>query len=441
MNYQNYTVEELKSECKEKGLSGYSKLKKEELIKFLQENQTLYYYYSDPRFWGETFKEIMNKRKNWEYLEPYKVGKYYYADKIIEEGKWNLLWKSTPYFYFPDKSKIGLYDLSKPNKDLLQVVNHFPNMQGIATKIGLTESLKKYKKEFENIFPKTYILRDANNKNLYNQILQSKNNYWIVKPDKEYGGLGIKFFDNTKKALDFVYESIKKGLTLEEYRPDKPNQKIRTLEDNGWIMQQYISRPLLYRGRKFDIRIHLLLNDTGEIYFCKYGYIRISSVPYKLELSEDEEMNKLVHITNQAFQINSELFGKYEEGNSLLLEGFMKYLQEIFGIRKGKDLYNSLVEDWKRISRLLIEKTWDVINKKKKEIPNRRYHELIGLDFMVDENFNTWLIEANYNPSLDNKNTGSKEIVFKVIEETVKICIDPVFGRKVPKKLKWFERI
>jgi tubulin monoglycylase TTLL3/8 len=152
----------------------------------------------------------------------------------------------------------------------------------------------------------------------------------------------------------------------------------------------------------------------------------------------------MIHITNQAYQETSELFGKFEEGNTLLLEDFMKYLQEEYGKKKGKELYNSLVQDWKEISKLIIERTWNVINKKTKEVPNRRYYELIGLDYMIDEDFNTWLIEANFNPSLNDKTIWGREIVPQVLEETIEICVDPIFKEdrgKIPKKLKWFEQI
>ena len=32
--------------------------------------------------------------------------------------------------------------------------------------------------------------------------------------------------------------------------------------------------------------------------------------------------------------------------------------------------------------------------------PHGRFFELMGYDFMIDEDFNVWLIEVNTNPSL-----------------------------------------
>jgi tubulin--tyrosine ligase len=49
------------------------------------------------------------------------------------------------------------------------------------------------------------------------------------------------------------------------------------------VVQKYIERPLLYRGRKFDIRVWALVNTTSEVYFYKQGYLRTSSSVYDLE--------------------------------------------------------------------------------------------------------------------------------------------------------------
>lgn len=53
------------------------------------------------------------------------------------------------------------------------------------------------------------------------------------------------------------------------------------------IVQKYLERPLLYRKRKFDIRVWALLNDRSEIYFYREGYLRTSSDEYTTESYAD----------------------------------------------------------------------------------------------------------------------------------------------------------
>ncbi len=76
------------------------------------------------------------------------------------------------------------------------------------------------------------------------------------------------------------------------------------------IIQQYITNPLLYNGRKFDIRTYMLVTtNNGKIkgYWYQDGYVRTSSYLWSLE----NISNSLVHLTNDAVQKYSDNYGKY----------------------------------------------------------------------------------------------------------------------------------
>lgn len=61
--------------------------------------------------------------------------------------------------------------------------------------------------------------------------------------------------------------------------------------------------------------------------------------------------------------------------------------------------------------------------------PHRRHHsfELFGYDFMIDENQKVWLIEVNTNPCLELSSSYLSRLIPSLIENTVKIAIDPLF--------------
>lgn len=53
--------------------------------------------------------------------------------------------------------------------------------------------------------------------------------------------------------------------------------------------------------------------------------------------------------------------------------------------------------------------------------------ELLGFDFMIDEELNTWLIEVNQNPCLDALTTKQESFISKLVQDTMrytKITLD-----------------
>jgi len=63
----------------------------------------------------------------------------------------------------------------------------------------------------------------------------------------------------------------------------------------------------------------------------------------------------------------------------------------------------------------------------------RKSFELIGYDFMIDDQLNPWLIEVNSSPSMDYSTSVTRKLVKMVLEDTVKVMIDP-YKKKTKKK-------
>lgn len=55
---------------------------------------------------------------------------------------------------------------------------------------------------------------------------------------------------------------------------------------------------------------------------------------------------------------------------------------------------------------------------------NSNFFELFGYDFMVDEDFNVWLIECNTNPSLAESAKYLEQLIPRMIEDMIKLTID-----------------
>ena len=106
------------------------------------------------------------------------------------------------------------------------------------------------------------------------------------------------------------------------YDPKKYNLAIQKLNKKIYsssevIIQKYIERPLLYYGRKCDMRLWVLLTNKFDLYAFKEGHLKVSSVAYDLQ-SKDT----YTHITNYSVQKHNQMFGYYEIGNEISFEQF-----------------------------------------------------------------------------------------------------------------------
>jgi hypothetical protein len=70
--------------------------------------------------------------------------------------------------------------------------------------------------------------------------------------------------------------------------------------------------------------------------------------------------------------------------------------------------------------------------------PNKRKHcfELFGYDFILDEDFNQWLIEVNTNPCIEESSNILKVYLPRMIEDMLRLTVDTVFPKSSIKKFK-----
>lgn len=68
---------------------------------------------------------------------------------------------------------------------------------------------------------------------------------------------------------------------------------------------------------------------------------------------------------------------------------------------------------------------------RKKIDPHRRKHcfELFGYDFILDSDFNVWLIEVNTNPCIEESSELLKVYLPRMIEDMLKLTIDQIFTK------------
>ena len=115
-------------------------------------------------------------------------------------------------------------------------------------------------------------------------------------------------------------------------------------------------------------------------------------------------------------------YGKFEDGNQLSFFQFQEYISETFP-KQGIYLEECIIPQIKK----LVKKTF-LATKKLLNANNRKYSfEIFGYDFIIDKDFNVWLIEVNTNPCLEESSKLLKTLLPRMIDDAFNLTIDTIF--------------
>jgi len=229
---------------------------------------------------------------------------------------------------------------------------------------------------------------------------------WILKPAGLNRGRGIRIFNSVDFLKNFIKNYSKDGSKIER----------SSLTPNAYIVQKYIESPLLIKDRKFDIRMWVLVTGDMNGYLFREGYIRTSSSPFIIDPNNADD--KFVHLTNNAIQRHSTSYGSFEDGNQLSFGQFKTYI--------GTTRFNDIVLPQ---IKAIVEKSLLATRKKLNPTRQRNLFEIFGYDFIIDTDYNVWLIEVNTNPCLEESSFLLKSLLPRMIDDAFKLTLDKYFVR------------
>ena len=165
------------------------------------------------------------------------------------------------------------------------------------------------------------------------------------------------------------------------------------------------------------MRIWVLLTHQMRVFLFKEGHLKTCSVEFDLN-SQDA----YTHITNYSFQKKNLNFQKFEKGNEVPFYEFQKFIDEKYP-QKNYKLKRDLMKQIKEIISISMRSAKNKINK------NGRSHqfEIYGYDFMLDADFNAFLIEINTNPGLEISSPWIQIIVPRMLDDALRLTVDKVF--------------
>jgi len=176
------------------------------------------------------------------------------------------------------------------------------------------------------------------------------------------------------------------------------------------VVQRYIMNPLLIGGKKFDMRIYVLVTCYAPltVYLYRTGFGRFTHHRYNNNV--DEIHNNYLHLTNVAIQKTSE---NYDErlGGKWDLRSMKLYLMSKYGNEAVSECF-FLIQD-------LIIKTLQSVQKIVTQ--DKHCFELYGFDVLIDDQLKPWLIEVNASPSMTANTPQDYETKIAVLDDTFSV--------------------
>ncbi|XP_009881346.1 PREDICTED: tubulin polyglutamylase TTLL6 [Charadrius vociferus] len=302
-----------------------------------------------------------------------------------ENEEWTVYW--TDY-------SVSLERVMKMKR--FQKINHFPGMIEICRKDLLARNLNRmlrlFPKEY-NIFPRTWCLpADYGDFQAYRRT--RKHRTFICKPDSGCQGRGIFITRNP--------EEIKHGEHM--------------------ICQQYIAKPFLIDGFKFDMRIYVLVTscDPLRIFVYKEGLARFATTRY-IDPSSRNLGDICMHLTNYAINKCNENFVQDDTmGSKRKLSTLNAWMMD--------NSYNT-TKLWEDIEDIIIKTLISahpvVKHNYQSCFPNHTTgcacFEILGFDILLDRKLKPWLLEVNHSPSFTTDSRLDCEVKDALLCDTINL--------------------
>ncbi|XP_065265393.1 tubulin polyglutamylase TTLL7 [Emys orbicularis] len=263
-----------------------------------------------------------------------------------------------------------------------QRINHFPGMGEICRKDflarNMTKMIKSQPQEYSFI-PRTWIF-PAEYMQFQNYVKELKKKRrqktFIVKPANGAMGHGISLIRNGEKlqAQDHL------------------------------IVQEYLDKPFLMEGYKFDLRVYILVTscDPLKIFLYHDGLVRMGTEKY--HPPSDSNLSQLyMHLTNYSVNKHNEHFERDEtedKGSKRSIKWFTEFLQtNHLDVSKFWNDISELVVKTLIVAEPHVLHAYRMCRPGQAPGSDSVCFEVLGFDILLDRKLKPWLLEINRAPS------------------------------------------
>ena len=244
-------------------------------------------------------------------------------------------------------------------------------------------------------------------------------NMWIIKPINLNRGRCIQVLNDT----DAIVEYLEKLQEMKKLEGENNNN----FKCEHILLQKYLEKPLLYQGRKFDIRIWIMLISGQEnfVYIFKQGHLKATCGQYDINSS-----SPFIHLTNYSVQKHNADFSKIEIGNEISYEEFQEELDKT---NTGKNFFKDIYPRIVYIIRLAVGSGKSNLN----HLNRTNCFEIFGCDFILDQKFKPYLLEINLNPGLEISSPLISKLVPRMVDDALKLTIDAKYYKNKEESSKY----
>jgi len=286
-----------------------------------------------------------------------------------------------------------------------QRINHFRNHYELTRKDLLIKNLKRMKKQLTrgdsyeeaakyDFWPATFNL-PAEYGLFLEEFKRTPGAIWIMKPIGKAQGRGIFLFNKLHQISDWKKDH--------KWKADAPQAE-------AYVTQRYIENPMLIGGKKFDLRLYVLVTSFSPLVVWLYrtGFARFSMSHYSHQKGQID--NLYMHLTNASVQKKGDDYDK-EQGCKWDLRSLKMLLISQHGLRAVDELFYDI--------QCVI--TRSLLSVQQVVIQDKHCFELYGYDILIDSNLKPWLIEVNASPSLTGDTPSDRDLKQCLVEDSMDI--------------------
>ncbi|EPZ31072.1 tubulin tyrosine ligase-like family, member 1 [Rozella allomycis CSF55] len=264
-------------------------------------------------------------------------------------------------------------------------------------------SLEQQRIEGLNFIPQTFML--PGDYNIFvEEFKKQPNSIWIMKPTNQARGNGIFIINKLQQIKKWSRDG--KSDSLFNYATSR----------DTYVVSRYVERPLLIGGRKFDLRMYVLVTSWNPMIAYRYrlGFCRFCAVRYTD--NQDYLENNLIHLTNVSIQKQGDDYNEVN-GGKWKLSHLKLYLEST----RGRNACDQLFHDIDNIFIHSLRACQPVM------VSDKHCFECFGYDIIIDENLKPWLVEVNASPSLTSTTPSDKQMKQSLINDCFNIVVPDDF--------------